>query len=55
MRRRVIHGLLCIPMALAVGLLLLAGAETVAMVLALSCALMMVAMVVVAARDAGGR
>ena len=43
--------LMSLPMFLAAGLLVLAGAGTAALVLALACALMMVAMLVIAIRD----
>ena len=53
MRSAINHVLMFLPMFLAAGLLAVAGAGTAALVLALACGLMMVAMLVVVIRDGG--
>jgi hypothetical protein len=51
MRALATYILMCLPMFLAAGILFALGAGTAALILALTCALMMIVMVVVVARD----
>ena len=47
--------LICLPMLLAVVVLVVAGAEGLAIAIAVVCAVMLVGMATLAARDGGGR
>ena len=55
MKRRADHILMCLPMALAAFVLVVAGAKAVAVLLVLICAVMMAAIGAMVIRDGTGR